>query len=70
VIRIIDFITRGTIEEDQVTRLHEKLQRLEEITRDRAALVAAGKNAGYLDLEEQSLLNEQLRLDGQLELSH
>lgn len=57
-IRIIDITTRDTIEETQVTRLHEKLLRLDEITRDRAALVAANVHADttQLDAEEQLVL--------------
>jgi SNF2 family DNA or RNA helicase len=57
-IRIIDITTRGTVEETQVTRLHEKLLRLDEITRDRAALVAANVHAdtAQLDAEEQRVL--------------
>jgi SNF2 family DNA or RNA helicase len=39
VIRIIDIITRGTIEETQIKRLLEKMARLDEITRDRARLM-------------------------------
>lgn len=68
-VRIVDLVTRDTVEEDQVKRLHEKLQRLEEITRDRAALLRAGQNAGYLDLEEQTLLATALDLDAQLNVT-
>ena len=69
-VRIIDLVTRDTVEEDQITRLHEKLQRLEEITRDRAALHAAGQNAGHLDLEEQTLLSTAIDLDVNLNVTH
>lgn len=57
-IRIIDVMTRGTVEETVVSRLHEKLQRLDELTRDRAALVAANVHADIsaLDAEEQRVL--------------
>lgn len=42
-VTIIDFITRNTIEEDTLyPRLIEKYERLEEINRDRARLIAAG----------------------------
>lgn len=37
-IRVIDIVTRNTIEEKQVTKLHEKLEQLDEITRDRQQL--------------------------------
>lgn len=61
-VRIIDIITKNTIEEDQVTKLHEKMMRLDEITRDRAALVAANPSAdtSFLDLREERLLNRAL----------
>lgn len=70
-IRIVDIITRDTVEEDQVTRLHEKLTRLEEITRDRAALIAHDPNADVsaFDLEENTLLNRAIDLDAQLNVS-
>lgn len=70
-VRIIDFITKGTVEEDQVTRLQEKLLRLDEVTRDRAALLAANPNAdvSLLDREEERILNLDLELTEQLELT-
>lgn len=57
-ILIIDIITRGTIEETVVERLNEKLARLDELTRDRAALLRANIHAdtAALDAEEQRLL--------------
>lgn len=69
-IRIIDIITRNTVEEDQVERLREKLQRLDEITRDRAALLRANQNAdvSHLDYAENQVLNGRLDLNQQLEL--
>lgn len=68
-VRIVDLVTRGTVEEDQVRRLHEKLQRLEEITRDRAALQRAGQNAAHLDLEEHTLLAAAIDLDTSLNVT-
>lgn len=68
-VRIVDLVTRDTVEENQVTRLHEKLRRLEEITRDRAQLLAAGQDVGYLDLEEQSLVNAAIDLDADLNVT-
>lgn len=70
-IRIIDIITKNTVEEDQVTRLHEKLQRLEEITRDRAALLRLDPNAdtSRFDVEENNLLNRAIDLDAQLNVT-
>ncbi len=57
-VRIIDITTRDTVEETQVTRLHEKLKRLDELTRDRAALLAANPAAdtARLDAEEALVL--------------
>lgn len=60
VVRIIDVIARGTIEEDQVAAVHAKLARLDEITRDREKLRAAGLDAGELEREESRLLAEEL----------
>lgn len=70
-IRIIDIITRDTVEEDQITRLHEKLQRLEEITRDRAALLRIDPNAdvSVFDVEENALVNRPIDLDAQLNIT-
>lgn len=59
-INIIDIITEGTVEETQVMRLYEKQKRLEEITRDRATLLAAGKSIVHLDEEENKIMNSFL----------
>lgn len=59
-VNIIDLITRGTVEEKQILRLYEKLQRLEEITRDREQLLAAGKSVEHLDAEEARILGSNL----------
>ncbi len=50
-ITIIDIITAGTVEETQVEKLYAKMQRLEEIVRDREQLTAAGKSTAHLDAE-------------------
>jgi SNF2 family DNA or RNA helicase len=50
-ITIIDIITADTIEETQVEKLYAKMQRLEEIVRDREQLKAAGKSTEHLDAE-------------------
>jgi SNF2 family DNA or RNA helicase len=50
-ITIIDIITADTIEETQVEKLYAKMQRLEEIVRDREQLQAAGKSTAHLDAE-------------------
>lgn len=62
-INIIDIITEGTVEESQVLRLYDKQKRLEEITRDRATLIAAGKSIAHLDEEEQQIMNTFLGED-------
>jgi hypothetical protein len=56
----IDIIARTDTEEIQLARLYEKLERLEEITRDRETLRAAGHNVDGLDAEEQQILNANL----------
>lgn len=53
-IQIIDVLAPGTIEVEQVARLHTKLERLEEITRDRASADAA--SSLQLEAEEAQLL--------------
>lgn len=50
-VRIIDVVTRDSVEEDQIKTLLEKLERLEEITRDRAALLAANPHALTFELD-------------------
>lgn len=59
-IHIIDIIATNTREEDQLGRLYEKTERLEEINRDRAKLAAAGIATPELDEEEQVILASSL----------
>lgn len=60
-VRIIDIVTRGTVEEEQISRVHRKIQRLEEINRDQAARVAAGLPVDErLSLEEQMIKQSQI----------
>jgi SNF2 family DNA or RNA helicase len=59
-INVIDIITRGTVEERQVVRLYDKLQRLEEITRDRATLTLHNRSTEHLDAEEARILGSNL----------
>lgn len=59
-INIIDIITAGTVEEVQLLRLYDKMKRLEEITRDRAQLTAAGRSIAHLDEEESKILSANL----------
>lgn len=50
-ITIIDVITSDTIEESQLEKLYAKLERLEEIVRDREQLAKLGKSTEALDAE-------------------
>lgn len=61
-IHIIDIVAPGTVEEDQIARLYEKMARLEEITRHRKTLLEAGMQyeAQALQAEEQLILGSDL----------
>lgn len=61
-VNIIDVVARDTVEEDQIKTLLEKLERLEEITRDRAALLAANPHAltDELDALEAGIMSRGL----------
>lgn len=59
-INVIDIVTQDTVEEQQIMRLYDKSRRLEEITRDRATLLAAGKSIVHLDDEEGKIMNSFL----------
>lgn len=59
-INVIDIVTEGTVEENQILRLHEKSRRLDEITRDKATLIAAGQPTTSLDEEESKIVNSFL----------
>lgn len=59
-ITIVDVVTSGTVEEVQMRRLAEKLQRLEEINRDRERLRSAGVATTELDEEEALLMQSDL----------
>jgi len=52
----VDFIADTDAEQVQLTRLYQRLERLEEITRDRETLRAAGVDVRALDAEEQQIL--------------
>jgi len=62
-INIIDIITQDTVEEPQVMRLYDKQRRLEEITRDKATLTAAGRSIVHLEDEEAKIMNSFLGED-------
>lgn len=55
-ILIIDLVAPGTVEEEQIERLHEKFHRLQEIARDKATLAAAGERSTALENEEAAIL--------------
>lgn len=59
-INIIDIVTQDTVEEVQIERLYQKSRRLQEITRDRATLMAAGHSIVHLIDEENKILNSFL----------
>lgn len=56
-INVIDIVTEDTVEVQQILRLHDKSRRLDEITRDKATLIAAGKSIAHLDDEEGKIMN-------------
>lgn len=59
-IRVIDIVTKGTIEEVQVERFKIKQMRMEEITRDRDRLHAAGVDTSSLDAEYARIMASDL----------
>lgn len=58
-IHITDFVTPNTVEEDQIGRLHVKLQRLEEIVRDRQTLEQAAAGGDESARQKLIQLNEE-----------
>src|SRR5690606_41620447 len=64
-VTIIDVVTAGTVEEQQMQRLAEKPRRLEEINRDRERLRAAGISTQHLDAEEAILAMADLGEEGE-----
>lgn len=59
-IHIIDIVARDTVEEKQIVSLTEKFLRLQEITRDRATILAAGGRPDELDEEEARIMAVKL----------
>jgi len=59
-INIIDIITPGTVEDDQLDRLREKEERLESIVQDRVALAKAGRSIASLDSEYTMITGSSL----------
>lgn len=59
-VHIIDIVARDTVEEPQMHRLQEKYLRLQQITRDRATIAAAGGSTRHLDEEEATIMASDL----------
>lgn len=59
-IHYIDIVAHDTVEEEQVQRLWEKSERLEEINRDRARLQVARQSTDELDAEVERIENSPL----------
>lgn len=62
-IQIIDIITEGTIEEDQLERIGVKFGKLDEITRDRARLVELGLDTTEFDERYTMIMKSHLGTD-------
>lgn len=59
-IHYIDVVAHDTVEEQQVERLWEKAERLEEINRDRAQLQLQRQSTDELDVEEAKIMQSNL----------
>lgn len=59
-ITVIDLITAGTVEEQQIAALYAKKERLREITQDRARLTAAGLGTGHMDAEYDKIMTSNV----------
>jgi SNF2 family DNA or RNA helicase len=71
-LRVIDIVTDGTVEVDQVERLHEKLLALDEITQDRLALAKRFRELDPNSHEFRQLVGrmEHLTQKHELMISH
>lgn len=56
----VDFIADTEVEQIQLSRLYQRFERLDEITRDRETLRAAGVDVRELDAEEKKILDGNL----------
>lgn len=56
-VRIIDIVTKDTIEESQIERIMEKFEKLDQITRDRQRLIAMNHDTSQLDHEYAKVMN-------------
>lgn len=63
---ITDFVAHGTVEDEQIASIHRKIERLQEIVRDRALLehAAAGGNTDALAKMEEILREEAALMNG------
>lgn len=61
-ILVIDLVTEGTIEEEQIPRLHQKMARLQEIVRDREVAEANGDTAALQRFDDELAAIEQTPL--------
>lgn len=59
-INIIDIVTVDSVEEGQIESLTNKFMRLQEVTRDRAIVVAANGDTHALDEEMDRIMNSEL----------
>lgn len=59
-IRVVDIVMRDSIEETQIERFYIKKARMEEITRDRDRLRAAGVDTSTLDAEYARIMQSDL----------
>lgn len=59
-VKIIDLVTADTVEQDQIQRVLDKLEKLEEITRDRQRREAAGQETHDLDFAEGEIVKSHI----------
>lgn len=59
-VNIIDIVAANSVEEDQIESLTNKFMRMQEITRDRATILAANGDTHELDEEYDRILNSEL----------
>jgi SNF2 family DNA or RNA helicase len=59
-ITITHIVTSGTIEDAKMSKLEDKLRKLEEITRDREALCASGADTTELDSIQSQIIASQI----------
>lgn len=62
-VNIIDIVTEGTIEVDQIRLISDKLDRLDELTRDRERLASAGLSVQHYDDEINSITSVNIGME-------